>query len=309
MTKASAATALPPDPSRPRNQDEGFGAYPTLRELAPRYDLLFCDIWGVVHDGLVAFPAAGDALVRYRDQGGTIVLISNAPRPGDSVARQLDRLGVPRRAWDAILTSGDLTRNAIIERRDQVVHHIGPPRDNVLFEDLDLRFGDIQAADYVVCSGLLDDDRETVDDYRERLQRMRARDLWMICANPDIVVGRGDRLVPCAGAIALAYEEMGGSVYYAGKPHAPVYETAMQKAAKIRGEAVPRDRVLAIGDAMRTDIAGAAGFGIDALLIAHGIHGDEIGLKDGVIDAARLSAWLACQECQPQAVAPALIWD
>lgn len=280
-----------------------------LGALSPRYDLILCDVWGVLHNGLVAHASASDALRRYRSEGGVVVLVSNAPRPGASVATQLDRVGVPRSAWDAIVTSGDLTRAAVIARKDQVVHHLGPVRDRPIFDGLDVRFGDIGEADYVVCSGFDDDDRETVQDYRERLQRMRGRELWMICANPDIVVERGDRLVPCAGALAVAYEELGGEVFYAGKPHRPIYEAALQTAAKLRGgETVPLDRVLAIGDAMRTDIAGASAFGIDTLLTARGIHAAELGLEEGRLDAAHVRKWLSGQACQPGGVCEVLIW-
>jgi HAD superfamily hydrolase (TIGR01459 family) len=281
-----------------------------LAPLSTRYDVLLCDVWGVLHNGLIAHAPASDALTRYREQGGRVVLVSNAPRPAASVATQLDRVGVPRSAWDAIVTSGDLTRAAVTARKGQVVHHLGPDRDRPIFEGLDARFGDIEDADYVVCSGFDDDDRETVHDYRERLQHMRRRNLLMICANPDLVVERGDRLVPCAGALALAYEEIGGEVFYAGKPHSPIYEAALETAAKLRGgDMVPLDRVLAIGDAMRTDIAGASAFGLDTLLTARGIHALEIGLEEGRLDAARLRQWLSCQECQPQAVCEQLAWE
>jgi HAD superfamily hydrolase (TIGR01459 family) len=280
-----------------------------LGALSPRYDVILCDIWGVLHNGLVAHASASDALNRYRAQGGVVVLVSNAPRPGGSVATQLDRVGVPRSAWDAIVTSGDLTRAAVIARENQVVHHLGPVRDRPIFDGLDVRFGTIDEADYVVCSGFDDDDRETVEDYRERLERMRDRNLWMICANPDIVVERGDRLVPCAGALALAYEERGGEVFYAGKPHRPVYEAALQTAAKVRGgEPVRLDRVLAIGDAMRTDIAGASAYGIDTLLTARGIHAVELGLEEGRLNAAHVRKWLSGQSCQPRGVCEQLTW-
>jgi HAD superfamily hydrolase (TIGR01459 family) len=281
---------------------EGLGA------LAPRYDLILCDIWGVLHNGLVAFAPASEALSRFRAGGGQVVLVSNAPRPAAGVAGQLDRVGVPRTAWDAIITSGDLTRAAVIERKGQTVHHIGPERDMPIFEGLDVEFGDVERADYVVCSGFHDDERETVEDYRGLLQRMCERNLLMICANPDMVVERGDLLVPCAGALAAAYQEIGGRVFYAGKPHRPVYEAALTLAAKLRGEAVPRDRVLAIGDAMRTDIAGAAAFGIDSLLVARGIHAIELGLEAGGLELARVRAWLSRQDCQPHGVCEHLVW-
>ena len=281
-----------------------------LSGLAPRYDLILCDVWGVLHNGIVAFTPASEALTRFRGDGGLVVLVSNAPRPGSGVAGQLDRVGVPRTAWDVIITSGDLTRAAVIERKGQVVHHIGPERDLPIFEGLDVGFGDVERADYVVCSGFDDDERETVEDYRDLLRRMRERNLWMICANPDMVVERGDLLVPCAGALAAAYQEIGGEVYYAGKPHRPVYEAALAMAAKRRGgEPVPVKRVLAIGDAMRTDIAGAAAFGIDALLVARGIHAIELGLEAGSLDIERVRKWLSDHEPQPIGVCEHLVWE
>jgi HAD superfamily hydrolase (TIGR01459 family) len=280
-----------------------------LNILAPRYDVLLCDVWGVLHDGLVAFQDASDALMRFRSAGGCVVLVSNAPRPGHSVARQLDRLGVPRLAYDAIVTSGDLTRQAVEEHLTQVVHHLGPLRDRPIFDGLPVQFGTIQEADYVVCSGFDNDDDETVEMYRSRLEEMRKRDLRMICANPDLVVERGNSLIPCAGALALAYEEMGGDVYYAGKPHRPIYEAALATARRISGaDAIPADRILAVGDAMRTDIAGARAFGIDALLVARGIHSAELGIPAGPLNETTVHSWLAPQILRPNGVIDTLVW-
>ena len=264
----------------------------------------------MLHNGLVAFAPASEALTRFRAGGGWVVLVSNAPRPGAGVAAQLDRVGVPRTAFDAIVTSGDLTRAAVIERPGQVIHHVGPRRDLSIFAGLDVAFGDVEAADYVVCSGFRDDETETVADYRDSLERMRARDLWMICANPDLVVERGDRLIPCAGALAVAYEEIGGRVFYAGKPHRPVYDAALAMAAKLRGgEAVPLGRVLALGDAMRTDIAGAAAIGIDSILVARGIHAAELGLEAGSLDIEHVRRWLGDQAFRPIGVCEHLVWS
>jgi HAD superfamily hydrolase (TIGR01459 family) len=280
-----------------------------LETIADRYDLLLCDVWGVLHDGLVAFAPASQALIRFRAEGRPVVLVSNAPRPGTAVATQLDRLGVPRTAYDAIVTSGDLTRSAVIERLSQVVHHLGPPRDFPIYEGLDVRFGPIEVADYVVCSGFDDDAEESVEDYRPRLDAMRMRDLWMVCANPDLVVERGDTLVPCAGAPALAEEEMGGRVYYAGKPHRPIYDEAIGVAAKISGRAsIPHDRILAVGDAIRTDIAGASGIGIDSLLVARGIHAVELGVHAGPLISQHVQDWVGMQEAKPSAVTDTLVW-
>jgi HAD superfamily hydrolase (TIGR01459 family) len=279
-----------------------------LQPLAGRYDLILCDVWGVLHNGVKAYEAASDALTRFRQKGGRVVLVSNAPRPGASVGTQLDGFQVPRTAYDAIVTSGDLTRLAIKERIDQVVHHVGPPRDMPIYAGLDVRFGSIEEADYVVCSGFDNDEEETVEDYRASLEAMRARNLLMVCANPDLIVERGHMILPCAGTIALAYEEMGGAVFYAGKPHGPVYDRALAVAADLSGHAIPKERVLAVGDAIRTDIAGAAGFGIDSLMIARGIHAEELGLHRGALVSDHVQDWVDRQPVRPNALMDVLSW-
>ncbi|WP_230532731.1 TIGR01459 family HAD-type hydrolase [Microvirga roseola] len=279
-----------------------------LQSLAAGYDLVLCDVWGVLHNGVKAYEAASDALTRFCNGGGRVILVSNAPRPGSAVAAQLDGFGVPRTAYDAIVTSGDLTRLAIQERIDKVVHHIGPPRDMPIYDGLDVRFGSIQEADYVVCSGFDNDETETVEDYRARLQAMLDRKLLMVCANPDLVVERGHLMLPCAGAIALAYEEMGGTAFYAGKPHGPVYGRALSLAAELNGRPVAKERVLAIGDAIRTDIAGAAAFGIDSLLVAKGIHAEELGLHRGDLVSDHVQDWVDRQPVMPTAITDLLSW-
>jgi HAD superfamily hydrolase (TIGR01459 family) len=246
--------------------------------LAQNYDVLLCDVWGVIHNGVAAFAPACDALLRFRERGGTAILITNAPRPGDSVARILDRLAVPRQAYDAITSSGDTTRGIVASRPGQRVFHLGPQRDVPIFAGLDVAFTPLDTADYVVCSGLFDDTVETPETYRDMLAAMRQRSLFMVCANPDIVVERGDTLVYCAGALADAYAALGGEVLYCGKPHPPIYQTALATAATARGgAAVPLERVLAIGDSVRTDLKGAAALGIDSLFVTSGIHAEEYG--------------------------------
>ena len=279
-----------------------------LKSFADRYDLILCDVWGVLHNGIKAYEAASEALTRFRQRGGRVVLVSNAPRPGAAIMTQLDGFKVPRTAYDAVVTSGDLTRLAIQERLDEVVHHIGPPRDMPVYEGLAVRFGSIARADYVVCSGFDNDETETVADYRLRLEAMLERGLLMVCANPDLVVERGPVILPCAGAIALAYEEMGGTVFYAGKPHAPVYDRALSVAAELSGRPVAKERVLAIGDAIRTDIAGAVGFGIDSLLVARGIHGEELGVHSGPLVSSHVQDWIDRQPAKPTAIADVLSW-
>jgi HAD superfamily hydrolase (TIGR01459 family) len=246
-----------------------------MREVVDGVDVVLSDIWGVVHNGLVAFPEACEALHTFRARGGTVVLITNAPRPADSVQRQLRKLGVADDTYDAIVSSGDLARNYVAARLDQSVFQLGPERDNPIYRGLDVKFAPLESADYIVCTGPADDDVETAEDYRDMMVEARKRDLTFICANPDIVVERGDRLVYCAGAIAELYRELGGDVIFYGKPHRPIYERAMAIAQERRGKATPHSHVLAIGDSVRTDLTGAHGFGIKCLFVTRGIHAGE----------------------------------
>ena len=276
--------------------------------LAGDYDVALCDVWGVVHNGVVAAPEACDALTRFRERGGTVVLITNAPRPGERVARTiLDRLGVPSAAYDGIISSGDVTRALIAARSGARVFHIGPERDLPLFDGLDSPMAPLERADYVVCSGLLDDTIETPRDYEDLVARMHARALPMICANPDVVVERGDTLVYCAGAIADLYAAAGGEVVYAGKPYRPIYEQALGLAEAARGQRVEHHRLLAIGDSVRTDLKGAAAFGIDALFVTAGIHAEELGDRSDP-DAATLARIFAAAGVAPKAVMHRLSW-
>jgi HAD superfamily hydrolase (TIGR01459 family) len=275
--------------------------------LAPGYDVLLCDVWGVVHNGVAAFPEACDALAAFRGAGGTVILITNAPRASPAVQGILDRLGVPHGAYDAIMSSGDVTRGIVASRPHERVFHLGPERDHSIFAGLDVSFAPADAADYVVCSGLFDDARETPDDYGALLAAMRARSLFMVCANPDIVVERGDELVYCAGAIADAYAALGGEVLYCGKPHAPIYQAALAKAAALRGAPTPLARVLAIGDSVRTDLKGAAAFGVDCLFVVSALHADDAGGR-GAPDLSRLDAAFAAAGVVPEAVTRRLAW-
>ena len=289
---------------------------PTLRHLADvaeRYDLILCDVWGVLHDGTRGHVAAGEALIRFRGLPGPrprrVILVSNAPRPWQGVQKILDGYGVKREAYDAILTSGDLTRRLIAEHPGERVYHLGPERDAPVFDGLDLTLVPESEAQRVVCTGLFDDDTETAEDYREALAAFRQRSLPMICANPDLVVERDKRLIPCAGLIAQAYEAIGGAVVYAGKPYRPVYETALAMAGALDGLPAPDlDRTVAVGDAIRTDIAGAAGYGIPSILVARGIHAEELGLAAEHHSLGDIAAWLARQEVRPDAVIERLVW-
>ena len=281
--------------------------------LAGGYDVVLSDVWGVVHNGVAATPEACDALERFRANGGTVVLITNAPRPGEVVARtMLDRLGVPRAAYDGIVSSGDVTRALVAARAGKRLFHIGPPRDLPMFDGLDAPVAPLDSADYAVCSGLTDDTVETPQDYHELIERMRARDLTMICANPDVVVERGDKLVYCAGAVADLYAAAGGEVIYAGKPYRPIYDQALAIAQAAHGlpeNGGPLDhhRVVAIGDSVRTDLKGAAAFGVDCVFVTAGIHAEELGSRDNPSTSA-LSDIFAAAGLFPKAVMRRLTW-
>jgi len=280
---------------------------PHFSALVPDYDVLLCDVWGVVHNGVHAFADPCDALMRARARGATVIFITNAPRPSEVVARQLERLQVPRETHDAIVSSGDVTRSVIQSRPGQTLFHLGPERDRSIFAGLNLRFAPLKTADYVVCSGLLDDENETPDDYRERLQAMLARKLFMVCGNPDIVVERGDRLVYCAGAIADIYASLGGEVLYAGKPYRPIYDLALAKAEAGNGRKTELRRVLAVGDSVRTDLAGARALGVDCLFITSGIHSEELGTREHP-ESHAISGLFATAGELPKAVMRQLAW-
>jgi HAD superfamily hydrolase (TIGR01459 family) len=274
--------------------------------LADRYDVLLCDVWGVVHNSIVAFPQAADALARFRQKGGAVVLITNAPRPGTIVGHYLDKLGLPRTSYDAIMASGDVTRG-VIAKRQGMVYHLGPERDLPIFRGLDLQFAPPDRADFAVCTGLFNDDTETPDDYRDLLVAMRARNMFMLCANPDLVVERGEKLIYCAGALADVYAALGGEVFYAGKPYAPIYKEALAMAQAARGMDVRSDRVLAIGDSIRTDLKGARDFGLDCLFVTAGIHSEEFGGRDSP-DLAALTEAFRTAGTMPTAITRRLAW-
>ncbi len=283
----------------------------SIEALGSRYRAWLVDIWGVMHNGHRAFPGAVAATRAFRAQGGIVVLLSNSPRPSPSVQEQLRRLGVPNDAYDATVTSGDLTRHELAKHEGATVFHLGPERDLPIFHGLDVERGPHEDAELVVCSGLFDDESEEPADYADLLRALAARQLPMICANPDRMVERGDRLLWCAGALAQLYEEQGGSVVYAGKPYAPIYHLALETIGTLVGERVPKDEVLAIGDGVNTDIAGATGIGIDSLFVASGLHVPSNSGGDGgagTLDARHLAELFAHAKRRPVAAMHALQW-
>jgi HAD superfamily hydrolase (TIGR01459 family) len=256
----------------------------SFSEIAARYDAAICDVWGVVHNGVQPYQQSIAAMRRFRADRGPVVLLSNAPRLADGVQAQFDRLSIPHDFYDGIVTSGSVARDDLIRRIEArasplPLFYLGPPRDNPVFHGLDLRFADEDEAEIVFCTGLLDDDHEKPEHYLALLERFKARSLPFLCANPDIVVQRGDQLVYCAGAIARLYEAMGGETIYFGKPHVYAFRRAVDAARK-HGAA---SRPLVIGDGIETDIDGANRAGLDALFIAGGIHS-----RDDAVSLARL---------------------
>jgi HAD superfamily hydrolase (TIGR01459 family) len=278
---------------------------PSIAPLAATSDVWFVDIWGVIHNGVRPCASSVTACQAFRKQGGTVLLVTNAPRPRDSVRRQLDRVGVAGAAYDEIVSSGDVSRELIEACAGRRILHIGPERDLPLFAGLGAVPGaTANDAEVAVCTGLYDDETETPADYAAMLATLKSRAVPMICANPDRTVERDGHIIYCAGAVAAAYEALGGTVSYAGKPFQPIYELALELAGTLRSAPVTRERVLAIGDGIATDIAGAVNFGVRAVFIASGVH---VRLGESMVDAAaRLFG--AKSAPQPIAVMSEFVW-
>ena len=280
-----------------------------LAEVASRYDALLCDVWGVIHNGRESFPDACEALVRFQRERGPVILVSNAPRPSSATRSQLAALKVPAAAWTDFVTSGDATRAEIATRAPGPVWAVGPARDSALYEGLGVEFVETpHGAAFVCCTGPFDDEVDEPEDYRSRFEACIAQGLTLICANPDKVVRRGDKMIYCAGALADLYASLDGTVIMAGKPHAPIYRVALAAAAAALGRPVDPRGVLAIGDALATDIRGANAQGLDCLFVAAGIDASETLGADGLIEAARLEALLIRQGATATYAVPELSW-
>jgi HAD superfamily hydrolase (TIGR01459 family) len=263
-----------------------------LDDVADRYDAVFCDVWGVIHNGRRLYPGAEATLTRFRDAGKRVILLTNIPKPRDPIPAQLDRLGFSRRAYDAIVTSGDAIRAELAARAPGPMFKIGPPRDAALWEGLGLAQARLDDAAFFAISGL-NDDHEEPEAYAGVLTAARARDLELLCANPDIVVRVGDDLMWCAGAVARDYAKRGGRVVMAGKPHAPIYDLAFRELAAL-GAPGNRTRVLCIGDGIGTDVRGAHDQGLDCLFVASGMHGEAL-MTDRALNEAKIAAALAAE--------------
>jgi len=283
----------------------------TLAEVAPRYRALFCDLWGCVHNGIAAFPAAVAALQAFREGGGKVILVTNAPRPKASVIRQLERLGVPDEAWDDVATSGDAAQYAmVVGAVGRRVFHIGPEKDASFFTDFAEDVAAIAAteapvtrvalenAEGIVCTGPFDDLTETPEDYRGTFLAAKAMGLKLLCANPDLVVDLGDKRIYCAGALAQLYDQMGGQSLYFGKPHPPIYDLARRRLAALDPTLTDAD-ILCVGDGIATDIAGGVAENLDTLFITGGLAAHEFGSDSVNPDKGLLDAWLTAQGTFP----------
>ena len=271
----------------------------SLRDITGNYDVILCDVWGVVHNGVTAFLDACAALRAAREAGVTVVLITNSPRRSDGVVRQFRNIGVPEATFDGMVTSGDVTRTLIERQGPKKIYLIGPERDWALVEGLPVTSVGAADADIIVCTGLFDDETQTPEDYRASLEALRARDLTMICANPDLMVERGTHMIYCAGALAQVYRSLGGETLVAGKPHAPIYAASLAEAERLRGP-FERGRVLAIGDGMPTDVRGAIDQGLDLLYISGGIHAGDYANGDGGTDEAEMHRFLERSDAAPR---------
>lgn len=281
---------------------DGATAPPVLSHAGPllaRYDAVFCDVWGVVHNGFKAYGAACSALAKFRASGGTVILLTNAPVPERRVAEMLALRRVPTEAWDGIVSSGAIALDHLAEAGYERVYAIGPQdRDAAFFAGSTARLVRLDQAQAIVATGLDDDRTQTAEDYRPQLTEALARKLPFVCANPDLVVDVGGTLYLCAGAIADLYAHMGGEVFWAGKPHASAYAAAFARVAELRGKPVAADKVLVIGDALRTDLKGAQDTGLDALFIAGGIHRDD-AVESGAIDPTKLVRLFSTPDAPP----------
>ncbi|MDA0355843.1 MAG: TIGR01459 family HAD-type hydrolase [Proteobacteria bacterium] len=279
-----------------------------LSNISAQYDAVFCDLWGCLHNGHTPFPAAVRALQTYRRAGGTVILVTNSPRPSASVKAQLDGMHVPQDCYDAIASSGDAAQFGFYGgAAGQKVYHIGPPHDVGFFTSVSAELNvfmaqnptiervDFDAAQGIVCTGPFNDSVDTPEDYRDQFAKAISRNMPMLCANPDIIVDRGDQRIYCAGALAALYSQMGGLSLYYGKPHAPIYDLARRRLSQLQPD-LKSPRALAIGDGIDTDILGAMYQGIDSLFITSGIAAGNFGANTQNPEAALLAPWLAAQD-------------
>lgn len=304
--QSGAACAI--SPAAPDSMPEFIPEITTLSSVISRYDAVISDVWGVLHNGIVATPGAQEALAAARAGGCAVVLLTNAPRPPDSIARQLEQLAIGSKCYDHIVSSGGVTRALLEKEGDAPFFHLGPARDEALYRGLKARQVPLDQASLILCTGPFDDENETAEDYRGMMEAALTRKLRLFCANPDLIVERGDRLIPCAGAIADLYEKMGGEVIWVGKPRAMVYSIVYEKITAVLGKKPDAARILCIGDAFRTDIAGAGAGGHDSIMTLAGIHAHQIGLSAAGHDRQALAELADQNGARPTMCMASLAW-
>lgn len=283
-----------------------------LRELGDRYDGFILDLWGVIHDGITRYPGAGEALAELKRRGKRTIMLSNAPRRAFSLIELMTDLGIDRDQYGDVITSGEAVFLEMRTRRDpwfaalgRRCLHVGTERDRTLFEGLDLDLvPSVEQAQFLMVTGP-DDFDDRVEDFASLLTAAAGRALPMVCANPDLVVIREGRPLVCAGALAAYYEQIGGAVRYRGKPDPAIYDVCLERLGII-----DRRRVLAVGDAFHTDVAGAQAAGLDSLFCSGGIHAGEIGTVYGETpDPIKVEAAIAAHgNMRPTAVIGGFIW-
>ncbi len=277
----------------------------SLSKIIENYDCILCDVWGVLHNGKEIWLDAADALIKAREAGVPVIMITNAPRPQGPVLDQLAYMNCPEGVFDDLVTSGDVTRE-LIKALDGPVCHIGPERDYALYDGLNVEFSEAEQAAGIVCTGLFDDYNEHPDDYIERFKRYVDLKLPLICANPDIVVEVVDKLLWCAGALAREYDRLGGETQIVGKPYNPIYDVAIERGEKILGRKLDKSRVLGVGDGLPTDVLGAHDNGIDGLFITNGIHAADY--TSGDVDNDKLQSFLKDNNASPTYWIKSLVW-
>jgi HAD superfamily hydrolase (TIGR01459 family) len=311
MARGAAMSVSHKSPPKRPLEPRPIPFHPGVAPLAPRYDGFILDLWGVIHDGITAYPGVADTLRRLKDRGKHVLLLSNAPRRVTEIVAAMERMGIPRDLYDDFISSGEAAYAAMKSRADpwfqalgRACYLMGPVRDHGMLGGLDMRRVErMEEADFVLATGV-DWDDDGIEVYLPALAVGAQRRIPMICANPDLEVIRGGKRVLCAGTLGSHYEALGGEVRYFGKPHAEIYELCFA-----RLEGIDRGRIVAIGDSLRTDIAGAIAAGIDSVLVTGGIHAEELGVGYGDRpDPLALAEACARGGYIPTAAIPAFVW-
>ena len=264
------------------NKFESLKEVNNFSEISNQYNALICDIWGVIHNGQELFPGISECLLNFKKLNNVVILLSNAPRPSSYVSSVLDKFGFKDECYDGIITSGDLTKKSLNEKIfGENCYHIGPERDLNIFEGTNVNRVDFNNSDFIFVTGLFNDEIEDENDYLDLLNSAREREMTLVCANPDLLVQRGDKLIPCAGLISKTYEEMGGKVVNIGKPFSPIFKEAIEMVKK--NSKFDEHKILVVGDGLETDIKGANSIGLDSILVLGGLFSNNT--KDKILES------------------------